>query len=124
MFIISLVGICLPVHVGLELLANKARTESFFPHSSPFRTNEVYFLILEGGVMLVNVGMWNLFHPGFLLPPQSTTYLKEDGTLTEGNDYQDTRPLVMKILDPFDCRGMRMRRREKRSIMEETEAQS
>ena len=71
--------------------------------------------------MLVNVVIWNLFHPGFLLPPQSTTYLQEDGTLTEGNDYQDTRPLVMKILDPFDFRGMRMRRKEKHLIMGETE---
>ena len=73
--------------------------------------------------MFVNVAMFNLIHPGFLLPPKSTTYLQEDGTLTDGNDYQDTRPIAMRILDPFDFRGMMKRRDQKIVESQETEMQ-
>ena len=73
--------------------------------------------------MLVNVGMFNLIHPAFLLPPKSTTYLQEDGILIDGNDYQDTRPVIMKILDPLDIRDMIRRREQNKARLNGAETQ-
>src|SRR5206468_429192 len=48
----------------------------------------------------------NAYHPGQYLPRKSTTFLLRDGvTEAEGKGWEDKRPLVKKLLDPFDFGG-------------------
>ncbi|KAI0895217.1 RTA1 like protein-domain-containing protein [Annulohypoxylon nitens] len=61
------------------------------------------FYVFEASLMLINMFMWNIRHPAPYLPADITTYLSRDGvTEVKGPDLpKDTRPLILKILDPW-----------------------
>lgn len=35
-------------------------------------THEVYFIVLDGAMMVIAVGIFNIFHPGWLLIPAAS----------------------------------------------------
>ncbi|OJD11673.1 hypothetical protein AJ78_07598 [Emergomyces pasteurianus Ep9510] len=87
--------------------------ETFVPAAHSFRTTEPPFLICEALIMLLNAIMFNVFHPGHILPIDSRVYLGVDGQersndAIEGALY-DSRPMLQKILDPLDIRGLFVR---------------
>ncbi|KAI1099059.1 hypothetical protein F4804DRAFT_349668 [Jackrogersella minutella] len=69
------------------------------------------FYVFEASLMLIDMFMWNIRHPAPYLPADITMYLSRDGvTVVKGPELpKDTRPLIMKVLDPFHitalCRG-------------------
>ncbi|KAM5480348.1 hypothetical protein MaudMau93_007507 [Microsporum audouinii] len=84
--------------------------ENFLPHDHPFRATEAPFLCLEALVMFINAAMFNVIHPGALLPSNPHVYLLSNGMEAEDESPEDTlndiRPLKMKILDPLDIKGL------------------
>ncbi|EGD85445.1 hypothetical protein H112_06347 [Trichophyton rubrum D6] len=84
--------------------------ESFLPIDHPLRATEVPFLCLEALVMFINAAMFNVIHPGVLLPSNPHVYLLANGMEAEDDSpegtLEDTRPLKMKILDPLDIKGL------------------
>ncbi|EFE44480.1 RTA1 domain protein, putative [Trichophyton verrucosum HKI 0517] len=73
-------------------------------------STEAPFLCLEALVMFINAAMFNVIHPGVLLPSNPHVYLLADGMEAEDDSpegtLEDTRPLKMKILDPLDIKGL------------------
>ncbi|OTB02087.1 hypothetical protein M426DRAFT_13926 [Hypoxylon sp. CI-4A] len=71
------------------------------------------FYVFEVALMLLNMVIWNIWHPGLYLPADTRTYLSKD-TFTEvkGPERKDTRSRTAKILDPFHIMEL-CRRREK-----------
>ncbi|KAL2369817.1 Lipid-translocating exporter-like protein rta1 [Blastomyces gilchristii] len=91
--------------------------ETFVPEGHSFRTAEHPFLICEALVMLLNTAMFNIFHPGHILPIDSRVYVGRDGQeraneAIEGA-FNDSRPLLQKILDPLDFKGLFVRDKRK-----------
>ncbi|KAH8179516.1 RTA1 like protein [Sarocladium implicatum] len=80
----------------------------FDPQSmSPLIRYEVYFLLFEGTLMLLNCYMFNLRHPRRYLPRNNKIYLAQDGvTEVEGPGFKDPRPFWQTIIDPFDLTGL------------------
>lgn len=69
--------------------------------------NEVYFYIFEAAIMLINTALLNLFHPGKRLPHSNTVFLARDGvTERQGPGWQDDRPWLVTVFDPFDLWGL------------------
>ncbi|KAK2802389.1 Lipid-translocating exporter-like protein rta1 [Emmonsiellopsis sp. PD_5] len=91
--------------------------ESFVPEKHTFRTTEPPFLVCEGAVMLLNTAMFNLFHPGHILPIDSRVYMDLDGEEREsdaiGGALSDPRPLRQKILDPLDIKGLLAKKKDR-----------
>lgn len=60
--------------------------------------------------MFINAAMFNVIHPGVLLPSNPHVYLLANGMEAEDDSpegtLEDTRPLKMKILDPLDIKGL------------------
>lgn len=54
--------------------------------------------------MLLNTAMFNIFHPGTLLPADSRVILLPDGREVEYDDA--SRSLMRKIVDPLDFGGL------------------
>lgn len=81
----------------------------FDPQSmSPLIRYEVYFLLFEGTLMLLNCYMFNLRHPRRYLPRSNKIYLAQDGvTEVEGPGFKDPRPFWQTVIDPFDLTGLR-----------------
>lgn len=52
-------------------------------------THEVFFIILDGVMMIVAVGVFNIFHPGWLLPSDSAFTLPK---------YQDSHEMEVQRL--------------------------
>lgn len=72
---------------------------------------EWFFYVFEAGLMLVNMGMWNIKHPHRYIPANFKVYLERDGmTETEGQGWHDDRPFFMGLVDPLDLVGMIKRR--------------
>ncbi|KAK2750131.1 hypothetical protein FQN57_004626 [Myotisia sp. PD_48] len=111
--------ICLTPLFAMLVVNINVMIESFLPIDHPFRTNEAPFMFLEALLMLINVVMFNIFNPGFLLPRNSHIYLLPDGTEEEDESaewtLEDTRPSKQKILDPFDIRGLITRRQMRKN---------
>ncbi|EEH02754.1 conserved hypothetical protein [Histoplasma capsulatum G186AR] len=84
--------------------------ETFVPEGHSFRTNEQPFLICEAFLMLLNTTMFNAFHPSHILPIDSQVYVGIDGqeraNETIEGAFTDSRPLLQKILDPLDVKGL------------------
>ncbi|KAF3481759.1 RTA1 domain-containing protein [Arthroderma uncinatum] len=96
--------------------------ENFLPSDHPFRATEAPFLCLEALIMFINVAMFNVFHPGSLLPSNPHIYLLANGTeekddSSEGT-LEDTRPLMMKIADPLDIKGLFNRKKTEKRYQE------
>lgn len=57
--------------------------------------------------MVINTFMLNARHPMRYLPRNNKIYIAQDGvTEIEGPGYEDTRPFIVTLLDPFDVVGM------------------
>ena len=73
---------------------------------SPIIRYEWFFYVFEAGLMLCNHAMMNFRHPRKYLPKSTKTYLAQDGvTEITGPGYDDKRPFLITILDPFDLYG-------------------
>lgn len=78
---------------------------------SPLIRHEWYFYVFEAVPMLGAVVLMNYFHPGKYLPQNSKIYLAKDGiTEVQGPGYNDDRPLILTLFDPFDFIGLVTRR--------------
>ena len=57
--------------------------------------------------MLANTFLLNARHPMRFLPRDNRIYLAEDGTTEiQGPGYEDKRPWIITLFDPFDLVGM------------------
>ncbi|PYH93658.1 hypothetical protein BO71DRAFT_381132 [Aspergillus ellipticus CBS 707.79] len=74
---------------------------------SPILKNEWFFWVFEAVVMYLNTTLLNVFHPMQWLPRSNKIYLAEDGvTEIEGPGYEDHRPFLVTLVDPFDIVGL------------------
>ncbi|CAF3454586.1 unnamed protein product [Fusarium graminearum] len=74
---------------------------------SPVVRYEWYFYVFEATVMLINLIMFNIYHPRRYLPRNNKIYLSTDGvTEIEGPGYKDPRKLWQTLVDPFDVKGL------------------
>ncbi|EEH21518.2 hypothetical protein PABG_03734 [Paracoccidioides brasiliensis Pb03] len=117
----SFVGVLTLFHARMSALRAKwlvsSDGETFFPEGHTFRTTEAPFLICEALIMFLNTAMFNIFHPGHILPMDSRIYVGLDGQERENEAIegalQDSRPLSQKILDPLDIKGLFVRDKTK-----------
>lgn len=78
---------------------------------SPLLKDEWFFWIFETLVMFCNTTLLNLYHPMRWLPRSNKVYLAEDGiTEIEGPGFEDRRPFLLTLADPFDLVGLITRR--------------
>ena len=74
---------------------------------SPIIRYEWFFWVFEGMLMIINSVLLNVRHPARYLPRNTKIYLAQDGvTEIEGPGYENKRPFVLTILDPFDLVGL------------------
>lgn len=90
-------------------------------YDSYLNSHEAFFYCFDGALMLVNTLMWNVRHPMEFLPSDNKIYLSKDGhTELEGPGWQDRRPFLVTLFDPFDIVGL-FRGRDKASMFWENE---
>ncbi|KAI9764825.1 MAG: hypothetical protein M1839_005702 [Geoglossum umbratile] len=78
-----------------------------FKKISPIIKHEPFFWVFESTLMLLNSVLMNSFHPSRFLPRNNKIYLAEDGvTEIEGPGYDDKRPFILTLFDPFDIAGL------------------
>jgi hypothetical protein len=59
------------------------------------------FYAFDAALMLINMLLWNLMHPGRFLPPTYRIYLAKDGvTEVVGKGWTDSRPWIIAACDP------------------------
>ena len=76
--------------------------------------NEVYFWVFEAVIMFVNTVLLNVFHPGKRLPRSNSVFLDRDGvTERRGPGWDDDRPWIVTVFDPFDVWGILNKRDQK-----------
>ncbi|PWY92048.1 RTA1 domain protein [Aspergillus heteromorphus CBS 117.55] len=76
-------------------------------HVSPIIKDEWFFWVFETTVMYANTTLLNVFHPMRWLPCSIKIYLAPDGvTEIEGPGYEDNRPFLVTLVDPFDIVGL------------------
>lgn len=69
---------------------------------SPALRYEWFFYVFEATLMLINSVLWNVRNPRCYMPGNYRVYLSRDGTTEiEGEDMSDTRPLLVRVFDPF-----------------------
>jgi hypothetical protein len=69
--------------------------------------NEIFFWIFEAVIMFLNTALLNLFHPGKRLPRSNSVFLDRDGvTERRGPGWDDDRPWIVTVFDPFDVWGL------------------
>lgn len=74
---------------------------------SPVLKDEWFFWIFETLLMYSNTTLLNVFPPMHWLPPCNKIYLAEDAvTEIEGPGYEDKRPFILTVVDPFDLVGL------------------
>ncbi|KAH7025167.1 uncharacterized protein B0I36DRAFT_387511 [Microdochium trichocladiopsis] len=64
---------------------------------SPLFRYEIFFLVFEAILMLLNSLLWNAWHPARYLPRETHVYLAQDGTEVEGEKEVDGRNLGQKV---------------------------
>ncbi|KAH0562206.1 hypothetical protein GP486_003095 [Trichoglossum hirsutum] len=90
-----------------------------FKKISPIIKHEAFFWVFEATLMLLNSVLMNTFHPSRFLPRNNKIYLSEDGvTEIEGPGYDDKRPFLVTLFDPFDIAGLITRRDKKNRYWE------
>ncbi|KAI0472989.1 hypothetical protein GGR56DRAFT_697839 [Xylariaceae sp. FL0804] len=62
----------------------------------PVLRYEGFFYAFEATLMLANSALWNVWHPGPVLPRHKRVHLAPDGTEVEGPEERDERPLWAK----------------------------
>lgn len=92
-------------------------------HVGPAIKNEWVFWLFDGVAMLVNSYLLNIMHPSRLLPRDHKCYLAKDG-ITElmGPGWDDGRPLIVTIVDPFDVVGLLTGRDKRHAFWEHPES--
>jgi hypothetical protein len=76
--------------------------------------NEIFFWIFEAVIMFLNTALLNLFHPGKRLPSSNSVFLDRDGvTERRGPGWDDDRPWIITVFDPFDIWGLLNKRDQK-----------
>ena len=74
---------------------------------SPVLKHEQFFWVFEAMIMIFNSVLMNVFHPSRFLPRNNKIYLAKDGvTEIEGPGYDDKRPFLLTLFDPFDLWGL------------------
>lgn len=74
---------------------------------SPILKDEWFFWVFEAAVMFTNTTLLNVFHPMQWLPRSNKIYLAKDGvTEIEGPGFEDCRPFLQTLVDPFDVIGL------------------
>lgn len=74
---------------------------------SPILRYEWFFWVFEALLMGANTLLLNFRHPARYLPRNNKIYLAEDGvTEVEGPGYEDARPYLVTLIDPFDLIGL------------------
>lgn len=74
---------------------------------SPILKDEWFFWVFEAGVMYLNTILLNVCHPMQWLPRSNKIYLATNGvTEIEGPGYDDHRPVILTLIDPFDIVGL------------------
>ncbi|KAK4204766.1 hypothetical protein QBC40DRAFT_272351 [Triangularia verruculosa] len=81
---------------------------------SPLRRYESYFYVFEATLMLLNSFLWNVWHPGRLLPREVHVYLGRDGREVIGQKERDDRGVMEKIGHVFTF-GMLFRQKKTRT---------
>ncbi|KAL8652014.1 MAG: hypothetical protein Q9210_002939 [Variospora velana] len=67
--------------------------------------------VFDGAFMFVNALMLNIWHPMKYLPNDNNIYLSRDGATERlGPGWEDSRPFLITLLDPFDIAGVFMKR--------------
>lgn len=93
-------------------------------HISPVLKEEWFFWFFETVFMYSNTTLLNVLHPMQVLPRSNKVYLAKDGvTEIEGPGYDDPRPKILTIVDPFDIYGLIAKRGRKEKYWEESETQ-
>ncbi|GMG32822.1 unnamed protein product [Aspergillus oryzae] len=86
---------------------------------SPILKDEWFFWVFETVVMFANTTLLNVFHPMRWLPRSNRIYLATDGvTEVEGPGYEDRRPFLLTLFDPFDIVGMITKKGKKEKFWE------
>jgi hypothetical protein len=82
---------------------------------SPILKDEWFFWVFETTLMFSNTTLLSIFHPMQRLPRSNKIYLAPDGvTEVEGPGYQDRRPFLLTVFDPFDFTRLIMRKKDVR----------
>lgn len=78
---------------------------------------EWLYFIFEATFMLLNMCMWNIWHPRRYLPADISICLAADGkTEVAAPSWQDSRSRAAKIFDPFDLRSLCGSRKHYRDV--------
>ncbi|KAK8037966.1 hypothetical protein PG994_014733 [Apiospora phragmitis] len=69
---------------------------------SPILRYEWFFYVFEAAVMLINMFLWNAFHPRRYLPESYQMYLAQDGkTELAGPGWESGQNFWITLIDPF-----------------------
>lgn len=69
--------------------------------------HEAYFYVFEASIMFINTLILNIWHPGARLPQDNKVFLAKDGvTERRGPGWDDDRPWIVTVFDPFDLGSM------------------
>jgi hypothetical protein len=81
--------------------------EFFEGYQGEVFTHETYFWVFEASIMFANTAMLNIWHPGRHLPRSNKVFLAQDGvTEMRGPGWEDSRPWLVTLMDPFDVVGL------------------
>ena len=70
-------------------------------------TQEVFLYVFDALPMLLNTFFLNVFFPAVFLPRSNKIFLGVDGrTERRGPGWEDKRPFLLTIVDPFDLGGL------------------
>lgn len=104
--------------------AASLNTYTDIQHISPLLKEEWFFWFFETVFMYSNTTLLNVCHPMQVLPQSNKIYLAKDGvTEVEGPGYDDPRPKILTIVDPFDIYGLIVNRGKKDRYWETNETQ-
>ena len=93
---------------ALIVIRNIYRVVNIFQgYDGYVETHEAFFYVFDGGLMLINSVIFNVYHPRLYLPRSNKIYLSRDGvTELKGPGWKDKRPVLVTILDPMDLVGL------------------
>ncbi|KAI9657136.1 MAG: hypothetical protein M1821_003302 [Bathelium mastoideum] len=85
--------------------------------------HEAFYWVFEASAMFVYTVLLNVFHPARYLPKSNKIYLSRDGSEREGPGWQDKRPFLVTLMDPFDIRGLLMGNDKKNQYWDAADAE-
>ena len=80
--------------------------EYFLGFTGYVYSHEVFFWVFDASAIFLDSLLLNVFHPARYLPKSNKIYLRRDGNEAEGPGWQDKRPFVITLVDPFDLWGL------------------